>query len=129
MNILKAFTLFALVFYSFNLSAQHPEGKHHGHRGEMMEKMINSIDNLSDEQKSQIRELHKNMKPKMEVIRNDESLSREEKRKKMMSLRDEMDAEMKKILTEEQYQQLEAKRKEMRKKRGEHKRHMEEEMD
>jgi Spy/CpxP family protein refolding chaperone len=77
-----------------------------------MEQMITELD-LSEEQAVQFKQVHVKHMEKMEVLRAEE-LTRNDFRAQAKMLRKEHDKALSEILTEEQYQQLLAKRKEMR---------------
>lgn len=57
---------------------------------------------LSPDQADQIKSAFEAQRPAMEAIRNDQSLSREDRRVKMQALRQQMDAQLATILTPEQ---------------------------
>lgn len=76
-----------------------------GQRGDMTERMKTEL-GLSDEQVAQLKEVYSQMRPSQQG----EKPSREEMQKK----REEADAKVKKILTEEQYAKYEKMRKERR---------------
>lgn len=57
---------------------------------------------LSQSQADQIAAVFEAQRPAMEAIRNDQSLSREDRRTKMQALRQQMDAQLATILTPEQ---------------------------
>lgn len=59
---------------------------------------------LTDAQKEKIRALQKEQSEKGDKIRQDTSLTPEQRREKMRALREENDKKMKEILTAEQYQ-------------------------
>lgn len=102
-------------------SAQDNKGKTHqreGRRGEhgkaRMEKMAQEL-NLTESQKTRMREVMKQSREKSQKIRNDKSLSPEQKRTRMREIRMDSKKRMDAILTPEQKRKLEAKRAERRK--------------
>lgn len=60
---------------------------------------------LDEKQAADFRKVEAEFREKMEAERKQADLDRRKMREKMMSLRDDRDAEMKKILTEDQYKQ------------------------
>ena len=73
--------------------------------------------NLSDAQKSQVAKLRSDFKAQFESVRNDKSLSEEQKKAKMKSLKEEQKTQMKSILTKEQIEKAKAAKKEHKAKR------------
>ena len=63
--------------------------------------------NLTDDQKSQIKQIHEGVRPKIEAVNNDSSLSADQKQAKIHDLKRDMHEQMKKILTPEQRKQFE----------------------
>jgi Spy/CpxP family protein refolding chaperone len=80
-----------------------------GRRGEMAKDL-----NLSDAQKTQMQQLMTQMRPKMESIRSNTSLSEDQKRAQMQELRKGQMEQMKSILTPEQQQKMQSMRKDRR---------------
>ncbi len=72
------------------------KGKHHN-RG-----IANQLD-LSDVQKQQVKTLREKMKPQLEALRADSSLSPQQKKEKMKQLNQARKTEMESILTKDQY--------------------------
>ena len=68
------------------------------------EKMIADL-KLDETQAADFRKVEAEFRDKMKAERKQADLDRRKMREKMMSLRDDRDAEMKKILTEDQYKQ------------------------
>ena len=60
---------------------------------------------LDEKQAADFRKVEAEFRDKMKAERKQADLDRRKMREKMMSLRDDRDAEMKKILTEDQYKQ------------------------
>ncbi|SDM22009.1 hypothetical protein SAMN05421823_111141 [Catalinimonas alkaloidigena] len=59
--------------------------------------------NLSDEQVTQLKEVHQKFQPQFQALRQDASMSRQAKMEKMKVLRDQEEAQIKALLTDEQY--------------------------
>lgn len=78
-----------------------PGGSGGGDRGQRMEQMLATL-NLDADQMQKVRAAVGGQRPAMEAIRNDTSLSREQRREKMQALRQELDSQMSVILTPEQ---------------------------
>jgi Spy/CpxP family protein refolding chaperone len=73
---------------------------------------------LSQEQKDQMRQIREEQRAKMEAVRNDESLTPEQRREKMRELRRETRSRVDGVLTEEQKAKLKEFRKEHRGREG-----------
>ena len=69
------------------------------------EKMIADL-KLDEKQAADFRKVEAEFRDKMKAERKQADWDRRKMREKMMSLRDDRDAEMKKILTEDQYKQI-----------------------
>jgi Spy/CpxP family protein refolding chaperone len=63
--------------------------------------------NLTDDQKTQIKQIHEGTRPKIEAVKNDSSLSADQKQAKIHDLKRDMHEQVKKILTPEQRKQFE----------------------
>jgi len=63
--------------------------------------------NLTDDQKAQIKQLHEGIRPKVEAVNNDSSLSADQKQTKIQEIRRNMHEQVKKVLTPEQRKQFE----------------------
>jgi len=63
--------------------------------------------NLTDDQKAQIKQLHEGIRPKVEAVNNDSSLSADQKQTKIQAIRRDMHEQVKKVLTPEQRKQFE----------------------
>lgn len=70
---------------------------------ERFDKMAEDL-KLTDEQKTKVREMFKDRAEKGRAIRQDSSLSQEQKREKQKALMEESNKKMKEILTAEQYE-------------------------
>ena len=97
--------------------AGRPPGEGGGNRGQRMEQMLASLD-LSADQKEKVVAVVGGQRPAMEAIRNDTSLSREERREKMKALRQSMDSQMAAILTPEQKAKWDQERAQRRERMG-----------
>ncbi|HEX6334034.1 MAG TPA: Spy/CpxP family protein refolding chaperone [Flavisolibacter sp.] len=86
--------------------------------GEDGEKMAKEL-NLTAAQQEQVKQIRTSFRSQMETLRKDESLSREEKRTKMQELMKQQEAQVRSVLTKEQIEKLEARKKEMMDKRAE----------
>jgi len=74
-----------------------------GMRGPNVDRIAQSL-GLSDQQKTQVQSLYNQQSEKVRSIIQDTSLSKDEKRSKIMDLRKSTSEQMKSILTPEQYQ-------------------------
>ena len=73
--------------------------------------------NLTDEQKAQLKPVLQKEADKLKALRDDTSLSREQRREKVQAIRADIAAEAKKVLTAEQYEKWQ-KMREQRQRRG-----------
>jgi len=94
-----------------------PPGGGGGNRGQRMEQMLASLD-LSADQAQKVKAVMEGQRPAMEAIRNDSSLSREQRREKMQALRQSMDSQMSAILTPEQKAKWDQERAQRRERMG-----------
>jgi Spy/CpxP family protein refolding chaperone len=78
---------------------------------EFMKKMVEEL-KLTAEQQKKIEENQKAQADKMAKLRQDTSLSQEDRRTKMRTIREESDKKMKEILTKEQFEKYEKMRQE-----------------
>ena len=93
-----------------------PPGEHHGHRGEMREnadKMAKEL-NLTAEQQTQMEAIRKQTRESIKAVRNDASLTDDQKQEKTRDLRKAGLDQERAVLTPEQ----QAKAKELRAKHG-----------
>jgi len=107
----------AFIFFMFNASnaqnKQNPEER----IKEQTEQMAKDL-NLNDTQKEQVAEVNKKFAEKMKAIRMENNGNREAIRSAMKKPIDEREAELKKILTEDQYKkhlEIQAQQREERK--------------
>jgi Spy/CpxP family protein refolding chaperone len=102
--------LAVLVAISMGAAAQESDAmvgekkKHHGRKA-MHKKMRQELQ-LSKEQDQQMREINKSMKGQLQGIRNDQSLSNEQKREKLKALHKERRTKVNGILTPGQQEQM-----------------------
>jgi len=73
----------------------------HERRKAMHDKMVKEL-GLSDQQQSQLKALHEDGRKQMQAIRNDSSLTKEQKKQKFQELRAQQHEKMNAILTPEQ---------------------------
>lgn len=89
-----------------------------GRRGGGHMKIFEQL-NLSEEQKVALKPVFEDMRTKMQALRQNQDLTREQKREQMKQIRTESEAKINAILTEEQRTKLAALRAEQRANRGE----------
>ena len=65
--------------------------------------------NLTDEQKEKLQTIIRGQMEKLRDLRQDTSLSPEDKKEKLQAIREEITAEVKKVLTPEQFEKWKAK--------------------
>ena len=75
---------------------------------------------LSDEQKEQVKQIRNSRREQMEALRQDTSLSLEERRAKAREIRTNSRSQMESVLTPEQMEKLQKHRQELRNRRGRH---------
>ncbi len=85
--------------------AQGGEEGRHGWKGGDHEKAFSKL-NLTDAQKEQLKTMHQSQRQEMEALRNDSSLTQEQRREKVQSLMKADHEKMLSILTPEQRQQV-----------------------
>ena len=107
---MKKLFLFVMAgfFFAMNTTAQvsgnanpnrkfQSDSSHHHHRGQMMEQL-----NLTPEQKSQLKSLHESNKLQRDAIKNDATLTQDQKRAKMKDLQKSQSDKFNSILTPDQ---------------------------
>jgi Spy/CpxP family protein refolding chaperone len=77
----------------------------HEKRGDHNAMMANL--NLTEDQKSQIKQIHEGTRSKVEAVNNDSSLSADQKEAKIRDIRHDTHEQVKKVLTPEQRKQFE----------------------
>lgn len=109
--LILAVAIAAALFVS-NVSAQE-KGERKGPRGDRAEmvgeRMVKEL-GLSADQAAQFKAINESYRPKMEALREDQTLSREQRREKVQALNKEREAKVDALLTPEQL----AKAKELR---------------
>lgn len=88
------------------------QGERRGPGGNMMD-MYKDL-NLTKDQEAKIKSIDEEQRAKMQELRNDNSLSEDARREKMMAMRKDRMEKVNAVLTKEQQDKLEAKRKERR---------------
>jgi len=78
-------------------------GVPHGGRGQRIEHLVQAL-GLTDQQKTQLQDLFKAHESDFKAIRDDQSLTKEQKREKLKSIMDEIKQQAKSFLTPEQQQ-------------------------
>jgi Spy/CpxP family protein refolding chaperone len=82
-----------------------------------MEQMLASL-NLTADQAQKVQDAMAAQRPAMEALRNDTTLSREQRREKMQALRQTLDAQLSTVLTPEQKAKWDAERAQRRERNG-----------
>jgi Spy/CpxP family protein refolding chaperone len=82
------------------------KGKGHAKQGHNMDKMKETL-SLNDDQVAKLKAQQAAMKTRKEAIKNDQSLSKEVKKEKMLALRNEAKQQRKAILTADQIKKME----------------------
>ena len=86
-------------------------------RGAQVEERLKQLSeelNLTPEQKAKIKPVLEKEREKVQALRSDTSLTREQRQEKMRAMRADLDKQIKPILTADQYQKWEKSRAEMR---------------
>jgi periplasmic protein CpxP/Spy len=102
-----------------------PENSHRGRRQQMspdqqLERLSKAL-NLTDDQKQQIRPILQDRQDKMQGVRSDTSLSREDRMNKMRSTFEETNSKIRAVLNDEQkpkFDQMQQRRREQMQNRG-----------
>jgi len=106
-------SVFPALSYAQNNAPDSTQGQamrgNHGDQNAMMANL-----NLTDDQKAQIKQIHEGMRSKVEAVKNDSSLSAEQKEAKIRDLRRDTHEQVKKVLTPEQRKQFEENMRERR---------------
>ena len=113
--VVSIFVVFSLLA---TVVAQPDRGGDPYERAERQTERMKEQLGLSDEQTEQVSEINIAAAEKMQEARQSANGDREAMRGKMMSIRQETDAALKEVLTEEQWTKLAAARQEMRQNRG-----------
>jgi Spy/CpxP family protein refolding chaperone len=96
--------------------------RRHARRGMMKDRLAQEL-NLTDAQKTQLRNMHQQNREQMKAIKTDDSLTQEQKKEKFKALHESRQAQMNSILTPDQQQkfaQIKENRKGKMGKRGKH---------
>ncbi|MGA8940163.1 MAG: Spy/CpxP family protein refolding chaperone [Acidobacteriaceae bacterium] len=96
-----------------------PMGGHRGMNPERRLEMMQRRLNLSDAQTAQVRTIFSESRAKMDALRSDTSLTREDRRSQMMNLRQGEQAKVRAVLSPEQQAKYDAMMQRMRERRGE----------
>lgn len=92
-----------------------------GRRGPNVQQRVERLStelNLNDDQKSKLSALFEKEAKQGRELRDDTSLSRDERREKMRAIRQAQTKELKTILTSEQFEKMQQQREQMRARRG-----------
>lgn len=116
---MKKSYLIAAAIGLFSLSTSYAQDSANGKKGmeNRREAMYNDL-NLTQDQKDKLKTLNEDGFKQMKALREDQSLSDDQKKSKMMDIRKTQKEARDKILTKEQSEKLDAKMKEMRGKRN-----------
>lgn len=107
--------LFTLLFFQASLFAQQGRGARNMDPKEFAQRQTTQMKQslaLTEEQLPKIEKLNLEYAEKMKVVRDQAGDDREAMRSKVMAMMKEKDAELKKVLTSEQWTKFEADRKE-----------------
>lgn len=90
-----------IILFAFTINAEAQTKHNKKERKEMMKSL-----NLSKQQKQQLKAFHKSTKSQREAIKNNTSLSEEQKKEKIEQLHKERHDKLESILTSEQKQKM-----------------------
>lgn len=104
------------------IKAEPPEGKpgqrgpregRPGHPGMFLDRMSEDL-NLTEEQKTKIKAIMEQQRPQLEALRDDKTLTPEQRREKHQELREQLRAKIDAVLTPEQLEKAKQRRAEAR---------------
>jgi Spy/CpxP family protein refolding chaperone len=99
-------SVFPALSYAQNNAPDSTQGQamheKHGDHNAMLANL-----NLTDDQKAQIKQIYEGMRSKAEAVKNDSSLSADQKEAKIRDLRRDTHEQVKKVLTPDQRKQFE----------------------
>ncbi len=110
MKSIKIIAMCVLTLLSVQMFAQ---GKKGGKKAERVQKELG----LSDKQMNQVKSIRMEMKSKMKAVRQNENLSKEERKAQMKEIRTHADNSMRGVLNTEQYQKYQEMKEEHKRKR------------
>ncbi len=102
---------------SDNSGPSQEQHERRGRRGGGFERMAQAL-NLTEEQKSQIQPILQQQRQKLEALRNDNSLSQQQKREQFQQIREQTRSQINAILTPDQQQKMQQMEQQMRQRRG-----------
>lgn len=120
MKKVKVLSLCMVVMLSSaSLFAQTPQSPQKDRSQVRSERMISDL-NLNEKQAKELKEIENSFSTKMKADRENAKADREKMRQEMTKMRTEKDAQIKKILTDEQYQKYQSLSKQKNNKKGNH---------
>lgn len=112
------FAISALMVMALGAFAQAQEGQGGGRRGPMMspEDRVNRLSdlNLTDDQKTKIKAIYQEQADKIQKMREDTSLSQDDRRSKMMEMNKDSNEKIKAILDKDQQKKFDEMQERMR---------------
>jgi len=120
---LLAFGATTVIYAQDNSGQPQQQGQWGGGHGrgmnpdEQLKHMTKELD-LSSDQQSQIRPVLQERQQKMQAVFQDQSLSREDRRSKMMAIRQDSEGKITALLTDQQKQKYQAMQERMQERRG-----------
>jgi protein CpxP len=96
----------------------HPRKGAKGPQGEARGPRLAEALNLTDEQKEKMKAIREEARPKLEALRQDTTLTPEDRRAKVREIRESIDAQIKALLTTEQIEKWEKMKEGPRKRRA-----------
>ncbi len=122
----RIFLLSLFVLTSALAFAQRPDDRQRperdpAERAERLTERLTTVLELTAEQAAEVKTLHLSFAERATALREEQQEEREAARESMQALNEERHAEMKSILTEEQFEKLEALEAQRKERRGERK--------
>lgn len=108
--------LFAIGTYALQSPGGQDNGEKHGRMGSVDDqvKMLSEKLNLSDDQQAKVKSILTDQHQQMQAIRDDSSLSQDDKRSKMRGLRDATHSKIRDVLNDDQKTKFDQMQQEMR---------------
>ena len=120
-SLIAALALGGLLFCTNLSSAQDNQGKKKGFSPQARVERMSTDLNLTADQKTKVQAVFEANAKKYQELRDDSSMSREQRREKMTSIREDENKKLKEILKPDQWEKYQKQMEEMKKKAGERK--------
>ncbi len=121
LSLIAALALGGLLVCTNLSSAQDSQGKKKGFSPQARVERLSTELNLTADQKTKVQAVFEATGKKYQELRDDSSLSREQRREKMTSIREDENKKLKEILKPDQWEKYQKQMEEMKKKAAERK--------